>query len=393
MFQFVPKRGSETGVPKSLLTRFDLFKKRPELVASGRYTIKSDVDPDVFALLMTRVYGGHSDVGVTRENAEQLRTLCDELGFSEFDDEIRGVLGCGDWKVRKEIAGVRDRVDRHDVLIEQLQRRVLELERRLQEVPQRVEVVEMRLQETDRGLDGPRNGVREGVEKLRREVRGGVADARAVSEEAKRLKEAEAKRAMAAPPPPCPVARPAPAAKTPGDVQGQVVGEFVYDKASPLEGIIAHLTRECGENVQEAGIVEVTASRCIGGLPENVAELGTNSYFQSGREPDSWIRYDFKERRVTPTSYSVRTDGGCSQPRSWVLEISNDGSDGSWDVVDRRDDNFLLNASRATRNFAISAPASGSFRFVRLRQTGKNHGGYDDLCLTSLEVFGTLFSQ
>ena len=61
------------------------------------------------------------------ENAEQLGVLCDELGFAGFGAEIRALLG-GDWKVRRNLAGLRGRVDRHDVIIEELQRRVLEFE-------------------------------------------------------------------------------------------------------------------------------------------------------------------------------------------------------------------------------------------------------------------------
>lgn len=31
--------------------------------------------------------------------------------------------------------------------------------------------------------------------------------------------------------------------------------EFVYDASKPLDGIIAHLTRECGGNIHRKGIV------------------------------------------------------------------------------------------------------------------------------------------
>ena len=75
---------------------------------------------------------------------------------------------------------------------------------------------------------------------------------------------------------------------------------------------------------------------------------------------------------------------------SWVLEVSNDGSDGSWEVVDRRENNFDLDGSHLTRNFALGTRPSGAFRFVRLRQTGKNHAGYDYLSICALELFGAL---
>ena len=97
--------------------------------------------------------------------------------------------------------------------------------------------------------------------------------------------------------------------------------------------------------------------------------------------------------RVALTSYSIRSygsgPGGC-HPKSWVLEVSSDGSEGSWTVVDSSENNFDLNNKRVTRNFAIGARLSESFRFVRLRQTGKNHQGNDHLDISALELFGTL---
>ena len=95
---------------------------------------------------------------------------------------------------------------------------------------------------------------------------------------------------------------------------------------------------------------------------------------------------------MTPTSYSVMS-GVSLFPKSWVLEVSNDGSEGSWEIVDRRDNNQDLNARLVIRNFAISAPPSEAFRFVRFRQTGKNHRGRDGLQISALELFGTLSSQ
>ena len=161
----------------------------------------------------------------------------------------------------------------------------------------------------------------------------------------------------------------------------------------PLDGIIAHLTRECGGNVHKEGVVNVTASSCYGYKPEYAVDLKADSRFDSDDSPNSWICYDFKGRRVTPTSYSIKScwgGPGGYHPKSWVLEVSNDGSKGSWETVDSRKDNNDLNDRRVTRNFSLGTPQSGAFRFVRLRLTGKNHGGYDDLCICALELFGTL---
>ena len=68
---------------------------------------------------------------VTEENAEELQALSEELGFTGFDNEIHAYLD-SDLKVRRDLASLHRRVDRYEAVIEQLQRRVLELERLLQ---------------------------------------------------------------------------------------------------------------------------------------------------------------------------------------------------------------------------------------------------------------------
>ena len=376
MFRFVLKQGHETDVPRSLLTKLDLFKRKPELVSTGRYAIKSDVGLDVFALFMTRFYGAVSDMGVTLENAIQLQALCEELGFTGFDDELRAVLGRGvDLKVRQDVIGVRSHVARHDVHLEELQRRMFELERQLQELRTLPQRLEQRLEAMERVLhELQRQNVSKDIEPLRRDVseRASAADVQALSHDVSHLKEAEARPATVS----------------------RAGSEFMYRGPRELDGIIAHLTRECSGNVHEKGVVVVTASGCLPGYePEHVVNFGSLSHFCSQESWNSWIRYNFSGWRVTLTSYSIMSycwGPGGDHPRWWVLEVSNDGTDGSWVVVDSRENNFDLNDKFVTRNFAISAHPSGAFRFVRFRQTGKNHRGKDFLQICSLELFGTL---
>ena len=406
-------------VAKIFLAKLRLFERRQDLAAKGRYTITSAVDSDVVDLFFARVMGDETKV-VTGENAEQLRALCDELEFSGFEEDIRDVLGA-DFMRKEILEKIRERLDDHDVRIEQrdlevaefweelgaLNDRVKELEGQLilipmiqkrldevlsalqREVPERVEAVEKRLSTRVEEIRNEMTGVvdevkreagalSEEVQRLRGDVseRASAVDLVALSEEVARLKEN-------------------------GRLPAQQVHvrECVYDEAEPLNGIIAYLTRDCGGNVHEKGVVEVTASSLDDGKAESVVELGTNSSFYSEDVPDSWICYDFKGQRVTPMSYSIV---GCSDesPRSWVLEVANDRSEGSWEVIDRRDNNmdldmtetgsFSLDESDPPHNFEISDPPHQGFHFVRLRLTGPNHSGNHQLCIASLEIFGTI---
>jgi hypothetical protein len=116
------------------------------------------------------------------------------------------------------------------------------------------------------------------------------------------------------------------------------------------DGIIAHLTRECGENVHDRHIVDVTSGsfeqETCGANPysgacdnkpyysaKNTTDLETVSIFFSAyrrQEEDishtrnNWVCYDFKRRRILPTHYTIRTlytDPGSSHLKYWSRSV------------------------------------------------------------------------
>ena len=167
-------------------------------------------------------------------------------------------------------------------------------------------------------------------------------------------------------------------------------------KPRALNGIIAFLTRECGGNVHDKGVVNVTASSCLSGvasLAHQGVDLLSDSVFHTDNVPGSWCCYDFKERRVSLSSYTIRSY--CPTPRnpghhpiSWVVEVSNDNT--NWQVVDSHTNDHSLTINHVTRNFRVSSVPDGSFRFVRLRQTGVNSYNTHHLIFCAFELFGTL---
>jgi hypothetical protein len=177
---------------------------------------------------------------------------------------------------------------------------------------------------------------------------------------------------------------PPPAAK-PSAPTGQTAGEFPMKKPKSLEGIIAHLTKKHGGNVQERGVVTIT-SKSVDKDPscllKHVADLTTDTGFYSMSEPRQWACWDFREMRVRPTHYTLRA----LFLKSWVLEGSLDGR--SWTEIDRQTGNQVFKDDWHTTSFAVSRPAE--CRFIRLTQTARDHGGYDQLVLLAVEFFGTL---
>jgi hypothetical protein len=173
------------------------------------------------------------------------------------------------------------------------------------------------------------------------------------------------------------------------------------------DGIIAHLTRECGENVHDRHVVEVTSGsfekETYGAIPhsaKNAADLNTDSFFGSAFRSykedipyarNNWICYDFKERRIVPTHDTIRTNDlrpGDGHLKSWLVETSADGE--SWREVAREGDNEQLNGNGFIGTFAVAG--GGECRFTRLVNIGRGHNMTEILCISAWEILGSLFS-
>jgi hypothetical protein len=163
---------------------------------------------------------------------------------------------------------------------------------------------------------------------------------------------------------------------------GQV---FPMNDDNPLDGIISYLTQKHGGNVHAKEIVTIT-SRSVWNdrpkyRPKLVADLTTREWFRSKDEPNQWICWDFHERRVRLTQYTIKGPN----LRSWVLEGSLDGE--IWTEIDRQTD-YVDFARAPMASFASASVAE--FRFIRITQTDRRHDGHDFLSLRAVEFFGTL---
>ena len=155
MFRLVLKEGGEAIVDKSQLTRMSLFKKQPELLNKDTYRIQSNVSLDVLDRLMSQFYGAEGKETWKEEEREQFKVLCDELGFPAFEDEVHPVPDSGGSNMRKEVLCLKGCTSRHEMILEKLQRQVIELERRLEmqnETIQRMASTEKTLTDTIQAL-------------------------------------------------------------------------------------------------------------------------------------------------------------------------------------------------------------------------------------------------
>ena len=431
----------EAVVPKNeeIIAKLAIFRKDPDLATKRSYELLCQPRVATLNLFLRRVYDTSEDVTVDAGNVEELQNLSKELGFSGLDKDLEAFRFINK---RKDKLALQERLTRHDKLFVELQR---ELYRFMNEQRKAQSELQQKLESLDRRLDAFDNVFEERKEACMKtesglETCGKQSDVEKLARGVAQLREREKKisavpgKASAVPdngPIPDPVRRPPgilafathakpPNAKekssfpllrpsTPGTTQGRRPSsrrvirargnrkEFVYNDMRGLDGVIAYLTRECGGNVHDKGIVNVRASSIAynnykDNHPKHAADLGTDSRYESGDERNSWICYDLRNWRVIPKSYAVRSgvEHYGHHLRSWVFEVSQDGT--FWTEVDRHDDSNDLNEKFITRNFEISHVPIESFRFLRLRQTGRNFSGQYYIRITALEIFGTLLT-
>jgi hypothetical protein len=172
------------------------------------------------------------------------------------------------------------------------------------------------------------------------------------------------------------------------------VHHCTFSEDSPLKGIIAYLTETFGGHVSDRGIVSITANSISDSHSyplRNVADFDNQTMFYTKYEPNSWICYDFKNRHIKLTHYSIRArrDANSHHLRHWLLEGSIGGD--SWITLDRQENNTSLNSQGVIATFSISQ--SSEVGLIRLKQIGKNSSGYDTLRVNAIAFFGDVLEQ
>ena len=174
-----------------------------------------------------------------------------------------------------------------------------------------------------------------------------------------------------------------------------------------LEGIISHLKKTEGNKIKENTSLRLTG----GSYPHpsfpitNIIEYdekNINEYYYNwsakkpSSESDSWIEFDFKERRVSLSSYTIRADADgpncCWKPKTWRIVGSNDHE--HWTVLNRQTNCSELNGSYKQHRFLCEG-VNDYFRFIRYIQEDSwdSSDCKYSFSLTCFEMFGSIEEQ
>ena len=164
--------------------------------------------------------------------------------------------------------------------------------------------------------------------------------------------------------------------------------EFQPKGEQDFDGILNFLLSESNGNISEK--VEITASSdqqyC-----QNVTQYDTINCYQSSDTQNSWICFDFKNKRIIPKNYQIKSyNYGPSNhhPRTWIIEGSNDES--KWTNLATENNCSYLNGRCLSHIFTFTNPNEQEFRYIRMTQTGTDCAGYNRLTINCFELYGRL---
>eukprot|EP01004_Peranema_trichophorum_P004391 NODE_3318_length_1373_cov_70.916000_g2884_i0.p1 GENE.NODE_3318_length_1373_cov_70.916000_g2884_i0~~NODE_3318_length_1373_cov_70.916000_g2884_i0.p1 ORF type:complete len:421 (+),score=87.61 NODE_3318_length_1373_cov_70.916000_g2884_i0:53-1264(+) len=169
--------------------------------------------------------------------------------------------------------------------------------------------------------------------------------------------------------------------------------QFVFTSHHDGNGIIFFLglNRKEGKwyNPVDTKALRVIASSLESGtLSMTVDQEFNDLLFQTKEEHPSWVVFDFLERSVRPTYYSLAHKGILeSYMRSWKFEGSNDAQ--TWDTLCLHSNDVSLSRSSTVASWAVTTGRFYRYLRIILNQFGNSDNG-SALLFNAFEVYGDL---
>ena len=179
------------------------------------------------------------------------------------------------------------------------------------------------------------------------------------------------------------------------------IKEFKLTSGEEFSGIMNYLNESTNGNIHDNGTVKITSNtfQSENLHPKNLVDYkNDNKNYASNDTENISIQFDFKDRLIQLTNYSIKSssqggDRNWAHLRNWVVEVSNDGQ--NWTEVDRHTNDSTLNGRNITAAFKVKKETDEFYRYVRLRNSGYSWYRYPNnnnyaFWLNCVEFFGKL---
>lgn len=107
-----------------------------------------------------------------------------------------------------------------------------------------------------------------------------------------------------------------------------------------------------------------------------------NDCYVSNNQQNGWICFDFKENRIIPKYYQIRS-GTYGYPTDWKIECSDDAL--TWDCLCIESSSYCK-GNNLSHVFAISNEVNEEYRYIRIYQTKGNY-----FVINSMEFYGMFY--
>lgn len=179
------------------------------------------------------------------------------------------------------------------------------------------------------------------------------------------------------------------------EVMTSITAPIIFNKVDGIEfnGIINFLKN----NYNIKDVIDITYSSDNNdgfNSPFDLIDYNdTDKRFCTKNLPDSWICIEFKKHRITPYCYTIRSNSHRNQnfsPISWVIEGLDEKD--AWHKISEVKESSHLVGLGVVHTFGNLNPFVWDIKCFRIRQTGPNCKGTDNLYFNSIEIYGKLSS-
>jgi len=145
-------------------------------------------------------------------------------------------------------------------------------------------------------------------------------------------------------------------------------------------------------NPAESGWIKVTSSS-LSPISRPLTALTARETVRifTDNKSGSWIAVDLLDKVLVVSHYTVRFSESYwnETPRGWVFEASADGT--KWDALKTHTNEAKTLSRSPVATFPLPSRAT-RFRYFRITNQQRNSNNSSHLCLSGLELYGTLYS-